>query len=287
MSSETIYKRYTASCLQCRSTISLQNFSKHLDSKQCLLYGGKFGHNNRTSKECLYCKKSYNKIISVAQHEVRCKQNPNRKLPKVVEPIKCIFCEKIYTSNMGLGSHQVRCPHNPDRKLQTPSVENKIKGIEKRLLKISKYWEDPANKLACSKRMKDAVISNPASYSSSNRGRTKQIIYNNVKFQGQWELDFYIWCEQHNQPIERNTRWFDYKWDGDRKYNPDFYLPDLRIYVEVKGYETDRDRAKWQYFPEKLLVIKQKEITQIRNNIFILNDKSVNGRPGRILTDDQ
>jgi len=40
------------------------------------------------------------------------------------------------------------------------------------------------------------------------------------------------------------------------------------LYIEVKGYETDRDRAKWLQFPKKLRIIKENEILQIRKNCF-------------------
>ena len=39
--------------------------------------------------------------------------------------------------------------------------------------------------------------------------------------------------------------------------------------VEVKGYETDRDRAKWLHFPKKLCIIKEKEIKEIRKGCFV------------------
>jgi hypothetical protein len=41
------------------------------------------------------------------------------------------------------------------------------------------------------------------------------------------------------------------------------------LYVEVKGYETDRDRAKWRDFPKKLCIIKEAEIKQIRQGSFM------------------
>jgi len=49
----------------------------------------------------------------------------------------------------------------------------------------------------------------------------------------------------------------------------DFYIESKNVYVEVKGYETDRDRSKWLQFPEKLCIIKEKEIKQIREGCFV------------------
>lgn len=127
-----------------------------------------------------------------------------------------------------------------------------------------KKWSSVDNRLKQSVSMKKAVADHPESYTSSNRGRTKQIIYNGVKFQGKWELEFYTYCIDKGIPIQRSNEWFEYEWRGTRKYFPDFYLPDRQLYVEVKGYETDRDRAKWLVFPKKLKVVRKEDIIAIR-----------------------
>lgn len=129
-------------------------------------------------------------------------------------------------------------------------------------------WSNPDNKIKQSISMKRAVEKFPESYSSSNRGRTKQIIIDGIKLQGKWELDFYLWAKAEGLNPERSSVGFKYTWNGDRTYFPDFYLPSLDVYVEVKGYETERDNAKWAQFPKKLSVIKAKEIKEIRKGIF-------------------
>jgi hypothetical protein len=117
--------------------------------------------------------------------------------------------------------------------------------------------------------MKRAVENNPESYSSSNRGRTKQIIIDGIKLQGQWEVDFYNWAKNQGLEPKRPAESFTYEWNGTRSYFPDFYIESLDMYVEVKGYETDRDRAKWLTFPKKLRIIKEEEIKQIRQGCFV------------------
>jgi hypothetical protein len=61
---------------------------------------------------------------------------------------------------------------------------------------------------------------------------------------------------------------FEYEWNGTRLYFPDFYLPAFDLYVEVKGFETDRDQAKWSAFPHKLGIVRKNEIKQIENDLF-------------------
>lgn len=122
-----------------------------------------------------------------------------------------------------------------------------------------------------SSAMKRAVELYPESYNSSNRGRTKQIIVDGIKFQGKWELEFYNWCKSNNIQIRRCLESFPYNWNGSRKYFPDFYLTELNIYTEVKGYKTGRDEAKWSQFPHQLLIVQKQDIERIRNGTFSLN----------------
>lgn len=131
-----------------------------------------------------------------------------------------------------------------------------------------KYFSSKENRDKHSDAMKLAVEKFPNSYTSSNRGRTKQIVYDGIKFQGRWELDFYKWCISENIQIKRCEEFFEYKWNGIRKYFPDFFLPEQNLYVEIKGYETERDQAKWSQFPKKLFVVKRKEILQIKKGNF-------------------
>ena len=44
------------------------------------------------------------------------------------------------------------------------------------------------------------------------------------------------------------------------------------IYVEVKGFYDDKDLAKWEYFTEKLFVLKAKEIKMINEDMFMLEE---------------
>jgi len=122
-----------------------------------------------------------------------------------------------------------------------------------------RVWTEESRKKR-SEAMKKAVTNNPDSYTSSNRGRTKQIIFDGIKFQGRWELQYYLYCKHNKIEIQRCNEWFEYEWDGTRKYFPDFFLPKENTYVEIKGYQTDRDLAKWSQFKKPLKIIKKPEI---------------------------
>lgn len=62
-------------------------------------------------------------------------------------------------------------------------------------------------------------------------------------------------CEEHSQ---------EYFWEGRiRRYFPDFYLIDHDCYIEVKGYRTDRDVAKWNHFSGTLLIFEKEAINTL------------------------
>lgn len=215
-----------------------------------------------SSKECESCKKMislfvYNRHVNV------CRRQLKEKVPFTTG--NCKFCQKEFTSKIGLGNHQVRCKENPDRRLQLLSDAGRLR---KSISNRSREWSLEKRE-AHSKRMKLAVKNSPESYTSSNRGRTKQIEYKGIKFQGNWELEFFKWAECSGLNPIRATEGFQYYWNGFRTYFPDFYILSLDLYIEVKGYETDRDRAKWSQFPKKLRIIKESEIKLIRQGCFV------------------
>lgn len=85
-----------------------------------------------------------------------------------------------------------------------------------------------------------------------------------VDLQGTWELKFAMFLDDHKIEWERNRVGYKYNFGGkERDYFPDFFLPSHATYVEVKGYETERDREKWKQFPFKLLVVKKQEIQDL------------------------
>ena len=131
-------------------------------------------------------------------------------------------------------------------------------------------YQNPEYRKKLSESMKRAVEKFPESYGVSNRGRTRKIEAHGLSFQGKWELDFFDYCLQNRIEVRRCTEGFQYEWNGSRKYFPDFFLPKFQTYIEIKGYETARDLAKWKNFPSKIKVIRRKQIEDIRRKEFDL-----------------
>ena len=107
-------------------------------------------------------------------------------------------------------------------------------------------------------------------------GRCKKIDYNSpiaelIKVDGTWELEVAQYLDKIGVKWKRNKNRFAYNYDSkERFYTPDFYIEDIDSYLEVKGFETDKDRSKWSQFDHKLLVWKKQEIKAIKNGDDIL-----------------
>lgn len=251
------YRNY-CSCINCKDKISTNNIAKHYD--RCLIKGKKFIGKKFPEPQtlnCQYCNSLRINANSLRQHEIRCRMNP---IGVKVKPSRGMLGKT--------GSNQF----TKAKRLGIPIPEVSKESIAKRLqtkLKNGTLKKTQEQKNNTSIAMKRAVEKYPESYTSANRGRTKQFIIDGIKLQGQWEVDFYIWAKKENLNPQRPAVGFKYCWNGERTYYPDFYIESFNLYVEVKGYETERDRAKWSQFPKKLCIIKEKEIREIRKGSFM------------------
>lgn len=211
--------------------------------------------------------------------------------------MECKFCNKLCKNDNSLRNHQRLCKNNPDRqilpsnfteynnKVRLGLVQKKFSNqyIKARELGLPKPTVSEQTRLKLSKSgkgrkyseeqrynksiaMKKAVEKYPDSYTKNNVvGRVKNIEYKGVKLKGSWEVLVAQWLDSNNIKWEHETKSFEYEWNGVRKYYPDFYLPELDLYIEVKGYERERDLAKWKVVPN-LRVFKLNEINAIKNN---------------------
>lgn len=195
----------------------------------------------------------------------------------------CKFCGKLCLNNNSLAQHQIRCNKNPD-KIRTKHSDDTIKKLSTIMSKVcnnsnriytdekrknmsnwsknfnSTYWTDE-NREKHSQRMKKVVEDNPESYSTNNvSGRVKLYEYNGIKLKGTWEVKIVTLLDKFNIKWTNNIKPFPYYWNNSwHLYFPDFYLIDYDLFIEVKGYQRDRDIEKWKVL-DNLLVIKKKEI---------------------------
>lgn len=253
-------------------------------------------------QHCSYCQKECKNKNALSGHEHRCKENPNKL--DMSKPRKhsikssngnniCRFCNDSFFKKH-INKHEIWCDKNPNLDfVKSYFLSGKIKPnqfIKAKMLgedvpefsqetrqKISENsksirWTDE-QKANHSISMKKAVLDNPDSYSKSNRGRVKHIKKYDMIFDGSWELKFYEWCLNNNIKAIDNKEFYEYKWNGNlHLYNPDYYLPDLDIFVEVKGYYDDRDLCKWTDFNYPIFILDQKYIKLIEQNTFNISN---------------
>jgi len=79
--------------------------------------------------------------------------------------------------------------------------------------------------------------------------KKKENYFNGKWFRSSWEVIFVKWCN------EKNIEWLyepkRFKLDSNTLYIPDFYLPKLDIWIEVKGWWNDLFTKKYLLFKKK------------------------------------
>ena len=168
----------------------------------------------------------------------------------------CEHCNKECKTSSSYKNHTRRCPKNANR-----IIEPKTAAGRKRISQAAKQqnatqWTTEF-KERHSVAMRKAVVENPDSYTKNNvSGRTKIIKYNGVKLKGSWEVKVAKWLTSQGILWETEINPQPYYWnDKWHLYFPDFYIEKHNIYIEVKGYKTDRDEAKWRHFNGTLIII--------------------------------
>lgn len=254
---------------------------------------------DETKRSCKFCNRISKNAMAHSQHERLCKENVNR--PKIISKFKkikpkicaCRFCN-VALYKKELPKHEILCNENPNldfvkefyasgKKNPNQYIKAKMLGLPKPELtdeqrqnisraSSSQKWSEERRKNH-SESMKRAVLQHPESYSVSYGVRSKKIIKYDIRFDSTWELIFYEWCLKNDINVIDNLKFFPYTYNGkEHLYNPDFYLPDYNIYVEVKGYTTDVDIAKWQHFNKDLYILKAAEIDLINKDEFKLEE---------------
>lgn len=170
----------------------------------------------------------------------------------------CKYCGEKFP-NRSVGAHTILCPKNPS--YSDRCEQHRIMSMGRRHTdKTRQKLKDIANRKIC-----DGTW-----HYSFSKSRTH--LYRGIKLYGTWELKYAIYLDSLNIVWERPIECFSYVFDGKvSKYTPDFYLPDEDIFVEIKGYKTARDEAKWVSFPHNLRILQGTDLVDLG----ILNDSDV------------
>lgn len=232
-------------CDLCGKEISRSNIQKHLKSHELNpeKHTGKSHHVTHDGLNCIFCGRLCKNKNSLAQHETRCNNNPNKIVNKGNTTSHAAW-------NKGLTKET-------DERVLKNSIAS---GNAQRGLPGRKHTEAEKRKISTS--MKAVRQENPFWHCGNNRRGS----YKGYWCDSSWELAYVIYCLDHNISITRNIEYFPYIFEeNERSYFPDFYLPELCLYVEIKGYMNDRSLCKIQQFPsdKKIVVLQDKEMQPI------------------------
>ena len=239
-------KKFGGRLCVCGKLFTRNSLIKH--QKECkiyLEYKKKFNINSEfTSGNCQYCGKFCKNKNSLNQHEIRCKQNPNRL--KIV----------IKTDNF----KNYREKHG-----------SWIKGLTKETDERVKKLSDSLKEGHRTKRLKPSFYGKHHTYETrlkmkrTNGGVRKSVIpykrgyYKGYHCDSSWELAYVIYNIEHNIEFQQCNEYFYYEYENEtHKYYPDFKEGD--IYVEIKNFNSKKFNAKLEYFPYKIKVLYKKDI---------------------------
>ena len=243
-------------CNICGQNVSASNYSKHIRRHQN--HPETFKETYQLDHDDLYCKfcgKECKNKNSLTQHELRCSKNPNRK----------VFINPNF-------NNQGRVAWN--KGLTKETDERVRKNAESRVVsyQVGKSIRRTGD-LNVSRRIEVKQKISQTCLTKSRNGEWHKSLaknmhysYNGVDLDGKWELYYAIYLDEHDIDWKRCSERFPYQFENTiHYYTPDFYLVDSDTFVEIKGYETEKDRAKWEQFPEdkNLLILKEKELREL------------------------
>jgi len=221
----------------------------------------------------------------------------------------CLLCDREFKSKASVGSHlswHSSGPRSTDHLEYARSCVNKeeqIKSMHKALrkkfedkewvedkykrtsesIKSSFYFseENKEVRIVNARKGSDSLWSNPESKDKwmesrfDNQFKQNHYIYNGTHFRSTYEVKFAYILDVLGFNWEYETGYFNYHLYGkERKYLPDFYLPELDIWVEVFGRYTDEKGLKIY------LTSKENNITIFATTLddfhsFELNDQDI------------
>jgi len=223
---------------------------------------------------CCYCGKECKNKNSLAQHECRCKANPNAIVVKAWN--KGLTKETDSSLQVMSNSLQGRKPWNKGLTKETDEriliKANKAKGKVVQPFNGHAATEEKEilRKQKISNAMKNNHNNNP-----NKTGRGKKGWYKGFYCSSTYELAFVIYCIDHNINIQRCKNFYLYEYNGKQhRYYPDFIIDDT-IY-EIKGYWNEIvDLKTNSVFDHKIKVLYKEDLKDIFDYIYTTYGKEV------------
>ena len=235
---------------------------------------------------CELCGQEVSKS-NYSKHIRRHENNPDSfKEPQYAldhDGLVCKFCGKVCKNRNSLCNHERLCRANPNKQIidHTAAYINRTawnKGLtadtDERVRKnrdgVRKYHLENPNQtrspLSEEHKAKIAAsVNDKVKHGTwhTSLARNMHYCYKGIDLHGTWEVSYAEWLDSNCIKWERPSNYFLYTFDGaEHRYTPDFYLVDTDQYVEIKGYRTAKDKAKWEQFPKdkSLIVLMKKDL---------------------------
>lgn len=199
---------------------------------------------------CKFCDTSRETQNSIKNHELRCRQNPNRLISWLENPNNTSRKHNQYTKAERLGLPKPQFSKDTIGRLSAATTKNNLSQSEETKLKRRNTI---ANKVANGEW-------------HTSLAKKMHYRYKGIDMHGKWEYNYAVWLDENKIQWERCKESFEYEFGGkQRRYTPDFYLKESDTYVEIKGYKTEKDEAKWNQFPKhrNLKVLMGKDLISL------------------------
>jgi len=244
------WKAKTSECKICKKQISVSNIKKHENSckGQKKTYSiEQYRILDTNSFLCPHCQKEFKKH-SIGYHVWRHNEGKNH------DPFADVRRRPIWNKNQTKETHSSVKKGVEKRKEGNYSswCKGKTKSSDPRLVKLSqRIGETIKRKIEQDEWHFYTTISKPSEYKG-------------IKFDSGWEIKFAVWLDSLLVEWIRTKDSFQYEWNGStHRYFPDFYIPSLNVYVEIKGLITERDECKWKVV-NNLVVLTGNELREMK-----------------------
>lgn len=180
---------------------------------------------------CQYCGKKCKNLNSLRQHEIRCKENPNKISNINKHPISGFkkYNERIKNGEINVWNKNLTKEDHPSIKKQGETY---------------------------SQRAKDGIIFTGGYRENAVKGCYKYGYYKGIRCDSSWELAFVVYCIENNIPIIRNTHRYKYEINGVKhNFIPDFIVNGNEI-IEIKGMQDIAWEIKQANFPFIKFIMK-------------------------------
>ena len=238
-------------CAYAYATNTTKNSEKRKQHYKYLIENGIFGNKKAPygTWKCMTCKKIF---------DTRCKLKLHMKEEHSLANVQmqngmhiCPYCGKEYVKKQSLGGHIVNCKKHPNKSIYDEAhkragktYSNHCKENPNLSAWLGKHHSKETREKISLKRaqqIENEFLNKP--YAKVKWYKVKNILNEEYSVRGHWEENV---AKRLNdlKIVWIKAKYITYVSDITHRYTPDFYIPSLNAYIEVKGHYSDDDKMK-------------------------------------------